>query len=248
MRLTSSRLNAMAGVVHGFSTRQGGCATAPLDSLNLAWDRGVPEETRENWRRFQHAIGLPDCDVAVVHQIHGDRVWAAEPNGDPLTAQADADAVFTQRPNELVAIRTADCVPVLLAGPGIVAAVHAGWRGTAKAIVAQAVSALCASAQCEPAQLVAAIGPCIGLEAYEVGEEVVEGLSERIDPALFVRRGGPRPHVDLKAANAALLAQAGVVEIDILPHCTYSEATFFSHRREGGRTGRMAAAIGFRRL
>ena len=245
MRLTSGRLNAVKGVVHGFSTRRGGCAAAPLDSLNLAWDRGRIEETRENWRRFQTELGQPDWPVAVVHQVHEDRIESAQPNGDPLVAQSDADAVFTLRPNEFVAVRTADCVPVLLAGPGIVGAVHAGWRGTAKGIVAKAVSSLCAAANCEPGQLVAAIGPCIGLEAYEVGQEVVRGLSARMDPVLFLRHSGARPHVDLKAANAALLRQAGVEEIDILPHCTFEDEAFFSHRRDGALTGRMAAVIGF---
>ena len=245
MLLTSPRLSALPGVVHGFSTRHGGCSLGPLDSLNLAWDRGDEADNRENWRRVCAAVGLPECAVSVVHQVHGDGVWAARPGGDPLKAQADADAVFTQRPNELVAVRTADCVPILLAGPGVVAAVHAGWRGTAKGIVGLAVTAICDSAQCEPSQLVAAIGPGIGLDAYEVGEEVVDGLSRLVEPQHFLRRGGARPHVDLKAANAAILTHAGVLDIDVLPHCTHSDEAFFSHRREGASTGRMAAVIGF---
>jgi YfiH family protein len=246
MLLTSTRLGALPGVVHGFSTRRGGCSPGPLDSLNLAWDRGVEADNRENWRRVRVAVGLPECSVSVVHQVHGDGVWTALAAGDPLKAQAEADAVFTKRPNELVAVRTADCVPILLAGPGVVAAVHAGWRGTAKGIVGLAVTAICDAAQCDPGQLVAAIGPCIGLDAYEVGEEVVDGLSHLIDPKHFLRRGDSRPHVDLKAANAAILAQAGVLDIDVLSHCTHSDEAFFSHRRDGASTGRMAAVIGFR--
>jgi YfiH family protein len=186
------------------------------------------------------------ASVAVVHQVHGDRVWAAQPDGDPLVAQADADAVYTQRPGELVAVRIADCVPILIAGPGVVAAVHAGWRGTAQGIVQRAVEQISKAARCEPMDLVAAIGPCIGPAAYEVGEEVVQSIAQRVDVARFVTRTGRRPHVDLRAANGALLEQAGVLAVDILPHCTHADKAFFSHRREGPSTGRMAAVIGLR--
>jgi len=246
MLLTSRRLNAIPEVVHGFSTRSGGCSTGPLESLNLAWDRGSLAQSSENWNRLRRAVNLEGAAVGVVHQVHGDRVWHAQPEGSPLEPQADADAVFTLRAGELVAVRTADCVPILLAGPGVVVAVHAGWRGTAKGIVLRAVETICNAASCQPDQLTAAIGPCISGAAYEVGQEVVEGISERVDPARFVRRSSGRLFVDLKAANGALLEKAGVLDVDILPHCTHSDSAFFSHRRDGSLTGRMASVIGFR--
>ena len=244
MLLTSSLLNSMSGVVHGFTTRHGGVSSPPYDTLNLAWDRGEEAKTRINWDRVSAAVGLPDCPVGVVHQVHGNRVVESSGNGDPLRAQADADAIFCTRPGELVAVRTADCVPILLAGPGGVAAVHAGWRGTAQGIGPSAVRTLCERLECRPSDLTAVIGPCIGLEAYEVGEEVVEGLASLLPEDAFVSRTQPRPHVDLKAANRVLLEQEGVGLIDVLPQCTFSDSSFFSHRREGARTGRMAAVIG----
>ena len=138
----------------------------------------------------------------------------------------------------------ADCVPVLLASPRGVAAVHAGWRGTAAGIVQVAVEHLCSRTGCRPADVLAAVGPCISVEAYEVGEEVVSGISERVPPEVFVDRCRARPHVDLKAANRWLLEDAGVLEVDVLPHCTWGDRRFFSHRRDGELTGRQAAVIG----
>lgn len=244
MLLTSSLLNSLEGVVHGFTTRHGGVSESPYDSLNLAWDRGEVERTRQNWDRVRGELGLPNGSVAVVHQVHGNRVVMAREGGDPLVAQEDADAVVTTRPGELVAIRTADCVPILLAAPGGVAAVHAGWRGTAQAIVAVAVERLVRETGCSRDDIRAAIGPCIGVDAYEVGEEVVSGISAVVPEEVFVRRGAARPHVDLKAANRAILNQAGVDRVEVLPHCSLSDLRFFSHRREGALTGRMAAIIG----
>jgi len=160
--------------------------------------------------------------------------------------QADADAVFSLRAGELVAVRTADCVPILIAGPGVVAAVHAGWRGTAKGIALRAVESICNAASCNPDQLTAAIGPCISKRAYEVGEEVVQGIAQQVEASRFVHRVDAKIYVDLKAANGAILEKAGLLEVDILPHCTHSEPAFFSHRRDGPLTGRMASVIGFR--
>ena len=244
MLLTSSLLNSMEGVVHGFTTRHGGVSAPPFDSLNLAWDRGHIDRTRENWQRVCQELSLPNCPVAVVHQVHGDNVVVAREGGDPLVAQEDADAVISTRAGELVAIRTADCVPILLAAPGGVAAVHAGWRGTARGIAGTAVERLCWEVGCSPGQVRAAIGPCISVEAYEVGEEVVAGIGELLPEEVFVQRSGGRPRVDLKAANRALLVKAGVNEIDVLPHCSLSSRDFYSHRRDGAATGRMAAVIG----
>ena len=244
MLVTSSLLSQLPGVVHGFTTRHGGCSHGPLSSLNLAWDRGLADDNEENWRRVKKHVGWSSSPVAVVHQVHGIGVWKAQPNGTPLCPQADSDAVWTDRTHELVAVRTADCVPILIAGPSVVLAVHAGWRGTAQGIVSHAVAEICRQLHCEPAELVAAIGPCISVDRYEVGEDVVAGIAQRVDESVFVRRTTPRPHVDLKAANAQLLRDAGVQHIDVLPHCTHTDSDFFSHRRDGVQTGRMASFIG----
>jgi len=138
-------------------------------------------------------------------------------------------------------ILTADCVPILLASADgkKVAAVHAGWRGLVSGVVTEAVDALAC-------RFVAAIGPCIGVQRFEVGEEV----AEQFDPR-FVRRDlGCRPHVDLRAAAYALLQDLGASQIDKTDRCTaHHEQEFFSHRRDVTQrgletTGRMSSVIG----
>ena len=149
------------------------------------------------------------------------------------------------RPGVLLAVRTADCVPILLAGPGGVAAVHAGWRGTAQGILAKAVGVLGVQLGCEAREIRAAIGPSIGLDAYEVGLEVVEGIERLVPKDRFVKQKSGAIHVDLKAANRFQLEQAGVQAIDVLSDCTHQSPLFFSHRRDGPATGRMASVIGW---
>jgi len=245
MLLTSSLLSAIDGVVHGFTTREGGVSTGALASLNLAWDRGESAHNEENWSRVRQSVGHPHSAVAVVHQVHGEQVVEAVDGGNPLIPQQDADALFTLKPGFLLAVRTADCVPILLAGPGGVAAVHAGWRGTALGIVAKTATLLSERLGCPPHRLKAAIGPSIGCNAYEVGTEVVDGIGAHVPAEVFVKQHGGRLHVDLKAANRFFLEQAGVEDIDVLVECTYENPVFFSHRRDGASTGRMASVIGW---
>ena len=245
MLLTSSLLSTIEGVVHGFTTREGGVSLGSLATLNLAWDRGEPARNEENWRRVKERLGSSESAVAVVHQVHGDRIVEAEGGGSPLRPQQDADAIYTMEPGIFLAVRTADCVPILLAGPGGVAAVHAGWRGTALGISAKAAGILSRQLGCKPTAIKAAIGPSIGVGAYEVGSEVVEGIGKRVPEHIFVRRKGDSVHVDLKAANRFQLRDAGVQFIDVLSECTHENPLFFSHRRDGGATGRMASVIGW---
>jgi YfiH family protein len=176
-------------------------------------------------------------------QVHGHFVLDGDGAAEAQDVVGVGDAVVVTRRGIVAAVRTADCVPILLAGPGGVAAVHAGWRGTAAAIVGKSVAALCARTGARPEQLVAAIGPCIGVGAYEVGEEVVQGIAAVVPAEVFVKPGKPRPYVDLKAANAWLLKRSGVVQIDVLPHCTFTDLGFYSHRRDGSGTGRQVGVI-----
>ena len=140
--------------------------------------------------------------------------------------------------------RTADCVPLLLADPvrHLVAAVHAGWRGTAAGISRKTVETLCGEWGSNPADLQAVIGPCIGSCCFEVGEEVASQFPGHLD------RSAPRPHVDLVAANRQQLIAAGVPRamIESLDFCTVCDPDrFHSFRRDGG-PGRMIAAIRIR--
>ncbi|MCP4804689.1 MAG: peptidoglycan editing factor PgeF [Proteobacteria bacterium] len=235
----SQGLAELPHVRHGFTTRKGGVSMGSLATLNLARRPGETDEALvENWRRAVDAVGLSGAPVAIVNQVHGHAVADGDAPRGPLDPLADADAVVVTKPGVVAAIRVADCVPVLLAAPGGVAAVHAGWRGTVERIVPIAVQVLCARTRCRPSDVVAAVGPCISVEAYEVGDEVLDRVSA-LGPGLTRGR-----HADLKAANALLLRECGVEQVDVLAGCTSGDPAFFSHRRDRGDTGRQAALIG----
>lgn len=250
MLLRSERIGALEGVAHGFTTRQGGVTPGPTGPLDLARREDVPDTALvENWRRVIEALAGPALqadDVALLHQVHGARVLEVSAPSGPLSVVGEADAAFTRRAGVVLAVRTADCVPVLLVGREAVAVAHAGWRGTAAGVVAATVDALVAAGE-DPADLVVAIGPSISGASYEVGEEVVDGLraSGLADADFLVapRSAGGRPHVDLRRAVAAQLRDCGVHHIDRVGGCTLADPTLHSHRRDGPRSGRMAGLI-----
>jgi YfiH family protein len=242
--LASQRLAEVAGVVHGFTTRSGGVSEGELHSLHLGLGGEAQADLLENWRRVAAALGLPRENITVAEQVHGSSVWEGDRGKGPLVPIGEADALVCTAPGQGVAVRVADCVPILLAVPGGVAAVHAGWRGTAQGIVKEGVNALCRATGAVPSEVVAAVGPRIGACCYAVGPEVVEGIGVHVAPDLFVSQRGAATHVDLGAANAAQLKTAGVTDIDVLDACTACESRFFSYRGDGPGTGRLAAVIG----
>jgi YfiH family protein len=235
MEILRSRL--LADLPHGFSTRDGGASGPPFDRLNLGDLVGdEPAAVAENWRRLEAATGL---GFARVRQVHGAEVLEAEA---PCLPRREADAVLSRRPGLAACVAVADCVPVLLADPaaGLVAAVHAGWRGTLARAAAAGVEAL---RRAGASGLVAAIGPSIGPCCYQVSEALAADFEAAFGEGV-VRRGPGGPRLDLWAANARTLAEAGVGRVERLDRCTACEpGRFFSHRRDGGRTGRMVAFI-----
>ncbi len=243
-----SALDEDPAVVHGFTTRLGGVSEGPLASLNLAL-RGEerPERVLENWRRVAAALH-PDAvqwRIAVLEQVHGDRIAQLHDGAGPLEPAATADAAFTTEPRLLLGIRTADCVPVLVAGPGVVGVAHSGWRGTAAGIAAGLIARITEATGCEPGALTAAIGPCIGGSAYPVGPEVVDalraiGLADRD----FLHQDGPGALcVDLSRAVAAQLRATGIGALERIERCTVTDPELYSHRRDGPQTGRQAGVI-----
>jgi hypothetical protein len=245
------RLNEM-GIIHAFSTRLGGISKPPYASLNL--DQPVKGEgsdnntsIAENYRRLRRAIGAQRKMRIAVRQVHGAGVWQTPDKPQRWADTPEADAIITANPVHMLTIRTADCVPLLLAGPHghTVAAVHAGWRGVVAQVVPAAVRELSERTAAAPAELIAAVGPCISADHYEVGEEVADafreaGLQEAVD-----RSHGPKPHVDLRGAVVRQLQKAGVPDdrIAVSRCCTFAmEEEFFSYRRDG-HTGRMATVI-----
>lgn len=179
-----------------------------------------------------------------LRQIHGDEVYVV--NG--LTRPADprsGDALVTRIPGTAVAIKAADCVPVLLADPvsGAVAGAHAGWRGTLMRVAAAATAALAAEAGAPPSRLRAIIGPAIRACCFEVGPEVVAAFREHgheVDRFATRPSGAERPYLDLPLANRLQLHEAGLQEdaIEDAALCTRCQPVFHSYRREGPGVGR----------
>ncbi|HCP44982.1 MAG TPA: peptidoglycan editing factor PgeF [Deltaproteobacteria bacterium] len=183
-------------------------------------------------------------------QVHGAEVHCVGPGDSPL----EGDGLWTTASETLIAVRIADCVPVLLWDPEVpaVAAVHAGWRGTAQNIVGAALQTG-RRIGIQPARVRAALGPSIGLCCFEVGEEVIEGLmSVGLSPSdvSVSRSPGSRPHLDLRQANRVLLRRAGLSDhwIEDVGGCTYcSPDRYDSYRRDGARSSRMRGVIGLAR-
>jgi YfiH family protein len=255
IRVYISPLLEAVGVPHGFSTRDGGVSAGPYASLNLGTVGGaaVQDEVgniRENYRRLLEAIGAAERERCWIHQVHGSEVAVAR-IGEEFECGVKADAMVCDDPRRVVSVKYADCVPILMAAEDgrAVAAVHAGWRGVVAGVAPAAVDRLADIAGRRAADLVVAIGPCIGVEHFEVGAEVAELMAGVISDCKSGISEAGKPLVDLREAVRRQLIEAGVKEerIDGTDRCTYRDAEeFFSHRRDGGVTGRMAAVIGAR--
>lgn len=250
-----SRLLGATGVLHAFTTRIGGISQGIFASLNLgslAKDSATDPNTHvaENFRRLRAALGCPHHLRMAARQVHGNAVWVTGNRPVKPADAPEADAIVTKHPRTLLTIRTADCVPILLAHESgrVVAAVHAGWRGVLGQVVKTAVDTMSERFELTPSQLLAAIGPCISLPHFEVGPEVSCGF-EAASLDQVIDRNRARPHIDLPRAVQLQLHAAGLLpqQIDTTDRCSFHhEQEFFSHRRDKSPTGRMAAVIAVR--
>jgi hypothetical protein len=242
--LLRSAVLTRAGFVHGFSTRIGGVSKPPFDSLDFALARD-PEGLRENQARLAAALGVPATSLYQVTQVHGADVVVAE--GDPAaTVKREADALVAVPAGEprAVAVRIADCVPLLVGDrdTGRVAAIHAGWRGVEAGVVSRALAALGAS----PSGLVAAIGPCIGACCFEVDRDVAARIARATVPDVVAREDGEKAYVDLRLGVRGQLRGAGLADasIDDVGGCTRCDREqFYSFRRDGEESGRLVGAV-----
>jgi len=235
---------------HGFTERAGGVSVAPYDTMNVGFKWGDdPLAVIENRRRVLAASGARTLFFA--KQVHGCDVAVVAEDSQPETfATKEADATMTTLPGVAVAVIVADCVPLLLADPvtGACAAVHAGWRGTVANVAGRAVEWLQLFAGADPRDLIAVLGPSIGPCCFEVGEDVVAGLTHCLPESSDLLKEGPkgRPHADLWQANVALLVRAGLGKsnIDVLGQCTHCQPQrFFSFRRDSSLTGQMLGFV-----
>ncbi len=249
--LTSRRLQQLPGVRHAFFTRQGGVSTGLYESLNLGrGSKDHPVAVAENRRRAAAAFGVEPGWLLSCFQTHSTLVRVAEgPWGDD---RPEGDAIVTTVPGVVCGALTADCAPVLLADPGarVVGCAHAGWKGALDGVVESAVSAMVA-AGADRRDITAVVGPCIGPDSYEVGEEFLERFVHH-DPGCehFFRPGGTpdKRLFDLPGFVLWRLEQAGVHDCEWTGHDTCAdEARFFSNRRafKRGETdyGRLMSAI-----
>ncbi len=222
------------------TTRVGGVSGPPFDSLNLSFSCGDdPQRVKHNRTRVISALGLPE-PPRWLKQVHGTRVVDA----DLAVRGPQADASTSGQPSQVLAVMTADCIPVLICDRlgRRVAAAHAGWRGVAAGVLEGTVAAL----DLNPSDLLAWLGPGIGPGAFEVGPEVREAfLAADPGAARSFRPGNAdRLLADLYQLARRRLARAGVDAVFGGQHCTYSDpARFFSYRREGKRSGRMGSFI-----
>jgi hypothetical protein len=245
--LTSSLLEK-EGFVHAFFDRHGGVSSGPYATLNFSSASGDDREAvLRNLERAAAHLGVPASRLHLLSQVHGARVVALEPGASPDdTLRLEGDALLAGEPGVAVGVRIADCVPILLADPrsGRVSAVHAGWRGAVAGVLLRAIEAL-ELLGTRPSELLAAVGPHLSVDAFEIGEEVAVQLEAAAPGQPVVRRlPGQKPHGDLRRLIAWQLAQAGVTQVDQIPGCTLGEPErFFSFRRDGARSGRHLAAI-----
>lgn len=254
--LQSEELLQTPGILHGFCTRIGGVSGGPYASLNFSPREGdPPDRVRENWQRLAAAFGIPCEQFFVVSQVHGERFLVIE---DALSCHVledrQYDAIVTDRPGVAIGIKTADCAPVLLLDRRnrAIAAVHAGWRGTALGIAGKAVRVMAERYRTRPEDLSAVVGPSIGPCCYEVDGPVFDALSGGDDAGRFLRPGARQGRwmLDLPLANRLQLEREGVPpgRISAAGLCTCCRPDlFFSHRRDGEKTGRHLNFILLRR-
>lgn len=242
-------LTAIGKITHGFTDRRSGVSVHPYKSLNLAGHVGDSDgsviENRQGVLRALQGQDVHSLHWVSLEQVHGDdlvQVCASSDSG------AQGDGLWTQTPGLALAILVADCVPILLADTQgrAVAAVHAGWRGTAAGIAGKMVKTL-VSTGIAVEDLRVALGPAIGPDHFEVGEECVQALRAAYPHSdeAFIQGMGSKWLADLWRLNRDNLLSAGVLPeaIAALEHCTVCEPRYFSYRREGGVTGRQAAVI-----
>ena len=248
--------DGLQGTVHGFSTRKGGVSPAPWDSLNLRPGQGDgPEKLRENYRRFFAALGLDETRAVLSQQTHtaNIRTVTAEDAGKGLLRPrdyTDVDALITDVPGLPLTVFSADCGTVLLYDPvhQAIGAVHAGWRGCAAGIVEKTVAAMGAAYGSRPAELLAALGPCIGPCCFETDGDVPEAMQAALeaDADTYITVKGPKFHVDLAGLNRQWLLRAGLLpeRIEVSGICTACRPDlFWSHRKMGDQRGVQVAVI-----
>ena len=248
-------LDKAGGVSHGFSTREGGITVdPPKASLNLSWTRcGSPEEVIANFKIFAEGAGIDYDDMTVVNHEHGANVLriAHEHRGrgfykDPLPP---CDGIITDDPTVTLVTSHADCGAYFFYDPvhRAIGMAHAGWKGTLLRIGAEMARRMAEEFDTDPSDIIAATGPCICRDCFEVDADLGEKFQSEFGYPGISRPGRQgKAYVDLELAAAVQFVEAGIrpESITLMNACTYENRRhFFSHRRDKGITGSMAAYI-----
>ena len=251
MTIDVFRSDFLAGVPHGFLGRQGGVSEGEMWGLNVGYGSGDdPDLIAENRRRAIGAV-LPNASLATVHQIHSPTVVQVE-QAWSQDARPHADAMVTDRAGLLLGVLTADCAPVLFADEqaGIVAAAHSGWRGAFGGVNEATIDAM-ERLGAKRDRIVAAVGPCVLQQSYEVDEAFRSNFLDQdaANDRFFVAGPAGKPHFDLTGYILHRLRSAGIAKSEALPLDTYSDADrFYSYRRSTHRHapsyGRQISMIG----
>lgn len=240
-------------ITHAFSTRNSGASRGEYSSLNLSWRRSDDiENIKSNYQGLCQALDLDVSKMVLAEQTHSPNVAVVTKNdihngrfqnGTIL----DTDALITNEHGLVLVARTADCVPILIYDPsGAIASVHSGWRGTAENICGNTIMKMVSKFGSHPSDIIAVIGPAIGPCCYEVSSDVAEVFKNRYEKVNCVTEKHGKYHLDLTEVCAAQLLNSGLSHenITISDECTSCcPQRYFSHRRDKGITGGMAAFI-----
>lgn len=218
-----------------FSDRTGGVSAPPFDTANAGYSRGDdPANVDENRGRIGAAFGGPNSDPAkwiCLHQVHGARVYLPDVAGPTAGRPApEADAAVSTGSDAILSVLTADCAPVALVAPGVVGAVHAGWRGVLAGVLEAAVAEV---RRRSDGPITAVIGPCIHPECYEFSADDLEPIAARLGTEVAGETAGGKLALDLPVAVALALSEVGVDDITDIGVCTACSPDHFSHRRDG---------------
>ena len=239
------------GLLHGFTGRRGGKSTGRFAGLNVSYRVGDdPKVVSQNVCDVKLAAGIHDGRIVTMKQMHGEDL--VEVKDKNLTEAGEADGMVTSEKDIYLAVLTADCVPLLFVAPKqrVVAAVHAGWRGTMAGIAEKTARLLKTRYGVEPSELEVALGPSIGICCYEVKDDVAGPLMKRwgklTTPSIAVRDG--KSFINLRRLNRDILRAAGVpgnqlFQVGPCTSCTPED--FFSYRRERSETGRQMSFVGW---
>jgi YfiH family protein len=234
---------------HAIFTRHGGLSPEPWHSLNVGGTVGDERtRVRANRNLSLKVLGCEPDSVFDVWQIHSaDVVCATAPRPD-TEAVRQADIILTDKPELTLYMRFADCVPILFHDPrkSVIGVAHAGWMGTLRDVATATINAMAKQYGSNPADVIAGIGPSIGPDHYEVGEDVISQVKQKFgdESEQMLKSHNGKIHFDLWKANRFLLEKAGVEKIEVAEICTACHTDdWFSHRAEKGRTGRFGALI-----